>query len=136
MRTPWNLAAAAAAALALAASLAGCSDFPAGDPNPSTVRVYLDRDFDQTWQLAECNAPDEESLAVTGTNAAGERIVIDISGGTGNATIFAGTTTIALSGTIDDYDFDAEDQLFDAEGEYRAGEEEGKLELRGNCSSA
>ena len=136
MRSSVKLAAAATAALALVAPLAGCSDFPEGDPNPSSVRVYLDRDFDQTWQLVTCDPADEESLAVTGSNAAGERLVIDISGGTGSATVFADTTTVVWSGTLDDYDFDGEEQLFDAEGEYRSGEETGKLELQGNCSPA
>jgi hypothetical protein len=136
MRSPVNLAAAASAALALVAPLAGCSDFPEGDPSPSTVRVYLDRDFDQTWQLATCDPADEESLAVTGSNAAGERLVIEISGGTGNATVFADATTITWSGTLDDYDFDSDEQLFDAEGEYRTSEETGKLELQGNCTPA
>ena len=136
MRSSVKLAAAATAALALAAPLAGCSDFPEGDANPGTVRVYLDRDFDQTWQLANCDPADEESLAVTGTNTAGERLVIEINGGTGSATVFANTTTIAWSGTIDDYDFDSEEQLFEAEGEYQAGEETGNLELQGNCTPA
>ncbi len=136
MRSPLNLAIATTTAVALAAALAGCSDFPEGDPNPATVRLYLDRDFDQTWQLAACDTPDDQSIAVTGTNAAGDRIVIDIAGGTGTATVFADTTTVALTGTIDDYDFDSEEALFDAEGEYRSGEETGKLELKGNCTPA
>lgn len=136
MGNPLRLAVATTATLVMAASLAGCSDFPEGDPNPSTVRVYLDRDFDQTWQLAACDPADEESLAVTGSNTAGQRLVIEITGGTGNATVFADATAIAWSGTLDDYDFDTEEQLFDAEGEYQAGEETGKLELQGNCTPA
>jgi hypothetical protein len=136
MRSPLHLVVGLATGLVPAVLLTGCSDFPAGDPNPSTVRVYLDRDFDQTWQLAACDTAGDESLSVTGTNTFGERIAIEISGGSGSVTVFADTTTISLTGTIDDYDFDSEEQLFDAEGEYRSGEQTGRLELAGNCTPA
>ena len=56
--------------------------------------------------------------------------------GTGKATVCANSTRIARSGTNDDCDFDSEEQLFGAEGEYQFGEETAKLELQGSCTSA
>ena len=135
MRPRTNWAAAPVLALAFASALTGCSDFPEGDANPATVRVYLDRDFDQTWQLAACDTANEASLSVTGTNTLGGRIVIDISDGTGNVTVFSDATTIGLTGSIEEYEID-EEQLFTAKGEYRSGEDGGKIELEGNCSPA
>lgn len=134
MLSPTKLATATALALAMAAPITACSDFPEGDAYPSTVRVYLDRDFDQTWQLAACDTPDDTTLRVTGSNALGGRIVIDVTGGSGNVTIFSDATTVGLTGNIDEYGIDSE-RLFTAKGEYRSGEDEGKIELEGNCSA-
>ena len=126
---------AAAGVLLLAVSSSGCSDFPSGDPSLGTVRVYLDGDFDQTWQLAECSTADEASLAVTGSNTFGQRLVIEISGGAGDVTVFDDISTIALSGSVEDYEVN-DDGVFTAKGGYSAGEDEGDIELEGLCSGA
>ncbi len=116
--------------------MASCSSFPEGDPNPGTVRVFLDGDFDQTWQLAPCDAATATSLSATASNAGGDRLVIEIADEAGRVTVFEGATTVGWTGTIEDFDYDAEEQLFEAEGQYAAGDDEGKLELEGNCAAA
>ena len=134
MRASRSLMAAAGVVL-LAATASGCSSFPEGDPSPSTVRVYLDGDFDQTWQLAECTTPNEASLAVTGSNTFGQRLVIEIADGAGDVTVFDDISTISLTGSVEEYEVN-DDGVFTAKGDYTSGEVEGEIELVGVCSGA
>jgi hypothetical protein len=62
-------------------------------------------------------------------------IIIDISDGTGDVTVFSDATTISLTGNIDDDEID-EEQLFTAKGDNTSGEDGGNIELEGNCSTA
>jgi len=119
--------------LFLSVSAAGCSDWPDGPANPGTVRVYTGDSF-KTWQLAPCQTADDTSLSVTGSDAMGGRVVIQVEGGTGDITVFDGTS-VTMTGDVVEYQMDAE-QLFTAKGDYQRGEDSGKLKLDGNCSSA
>lgn len=119
-------------AVGLAFSAAGCSDdWIDGPPDPSTVRVFIDREFDYTWQMSVCESANDESLTVTGSDGMGGAIFVEILDGSGTVSIVRNSAPI--TGAIDRYEMD-DDRIFTAKGDYEAGGESGPLELEGNCS--